>query len=411
VSQAETAASPRPVGGSGGRRVPWPVVKGTAKVMAIVLVAYFIAPGLLVKFTTAAQELSNVNVFLLALGLGLQVSALLAYSVLTRAALPKSSLSLGRLFRIQLSTKALSNILPAGSAAGNALGYRLLTLSGVAGPDAGFALATVGLGSAVVLNILLLIALVVSIPIRGINPLYGLAAAVGIVLIGIAALLVVGLLRGREAAERRVRAVARRLKLDPDRAIEIIRHIASRVRELFENKRLLSRVTFWAVANWALDMGSLWVFIRAFGDTPPIDGLIISFGLANVLAVIPLTPGGVGVIEGTLLTTLVGFGLTANSASLGIVGYRGAQYLLPMLVGGVCYVSLKVGPWSIERRDSMTGLREAAGAGLRDDTSGIEWVERYGRRDGSGQVRRATVPGEVLHGDHPRRRSTDEPDS
>ena len=63
-----------------------------------------------------------------------------------------------RLFRIQMSTKALSSIVPGGSAAGSALGYRLMTLSGVNGPDAGFALATAGLGSAVVLNLIFWIA-------------------------------------------------------------------------------------------------------------------------------------------------------------------------------------------------------------------------------------------------------------
>jgi putative heme transporter len=399
VSQAETAASPRHLDGSGGRRVPWPVVKGSAKVMAIVLVAYFVVPGLVVNFNKAVHELANVNPALLAVGLGLQAAALLAYSVLTRAALPKGSLSLGRLFRIQLSTKALSNIVPAGSAAGNALGYRLLTASGVAGPDAGFALATVGLGSAVVLNVLLLVALVVSIPARGVNPLYGIGAAAGVVLIGIAVLLVIGLLRGQRNSEHRVRAIAQRLKFDPDRAVEVIRHMASRVRELLQNKRLLGRVTFWAVANWALDMTSLWVFIRAFGETPPIDGLIIAFGLANVLAVIPLTPGGVGVIEATLVSALVPFGLTKSSATLGVVGYRGAQYWLPMLVGGICYLSLKVGAGSIDKREGFKGLRQAAGDGVRDDTSGIEWVEKYGRRDTTGPTSRprAGVPGEVLH--------------
>ena len=71
-----------------------------------------------------------------------------------------------------MSTKALSSIVPGGSAAGSALGYRLMTLSGVNGPDAGFALATAGLGSAVVLNLLFWIALMVSIPIRGVNPGY-----------------------------------------------------------------------------------------------------------------------------------------------------------------------------------------------------------------------------------------------
>ena len=75
------------------------------------------------------------------------------------------------MFRIQMSTKALSNIVPGGSAAGSALGYRLMTLSGINGPDAGFALATAGIGSAVVLNLIFWFALMVSIPIRGVNPL------------------------------------------------------------------------------------------------------------------------------------------------------------------------------------------------------------------------------------------------
>ena len=76
------------------------------------------------------------------------------------------------MFRIQMSTKALSNIVPGGSAAGSALGYRLITLSGVSGPDAGFALGTAGLGSAVVLNLIFWLALMVSIPMRGVNPAY-----------------------------------------------------------------------------------------------------------------------------------------------------------------------------------------------------------------------------------------------
>ena len=100
------------------------------------------------------------------------------------------------MFRIQLSTKALSNIVPGGNAAGSALGYRLLTLSGISGPDAGFALATAGIGSAVVLNIIFWLGLVVSIPIRGVNPLYGLAAVVGVIIMGVAAMLVIGLTDG-----------------------------------------------------------------------------------------------------------------------------------------------------------------------------------------------------------------------
>ena len=65
----------------------------------------------------------------------------------------------------------------------------------------------------------------------------------------------------------------------------------------------------WAAANWLFDAASLWVFLFAFGQAVlPID-LLVAYGLANILAVIPITPGGLGVIEGVLIPTLVGFGV------------------------------------------------------------------------------------------------------
>ena len=100
--------------------------------------------------------------------------------------------------------------MPGGNAAGSALGYRLLTLSGVSGPNAGFALATAGIGSAVVLNIVFWTGLIASIPFRGVNKGYGLAAVAGVLILAFAAMLVIGVMdgSGRElsANYRKVRA-------------------------------------------------------------------------------------------------------------------------------------------------------------------------------------------------------------
>ena len=145
---------------------------------------------------------------------------------MTRAALPRGAIPYNRLLRIQLATKAVANMVPGGSAAGSALGYRLLTTAGVRGPDAGFALATSGLGSAVVLNIILWIALLVSIPAAGFNPLYVTAAIVGVVIMGLFAAIVIGLIKGEEAAERALRAVARRVKwLDEERTGAVVNRL------------------------------------------------------------------------------------------------------------------------------------------------------------------------------------------
>ena len=365
---------------SRARLTPWPVVKGTLKVMVTLFAIYYFVIPLIPGFRKAADDLSRVNPALIGAGFALEICALIAYSLLTRAALPPDSISMSRLFRIQLSTKAISGVVPAGSAASSALGYRLITLSGVPATDAGFALATVGLGSAVVLNMILLVGLLVSIPIRGVNPFYGTAAVVGVVLIGIAGAIVVGLLKGQQRSERVARTVATKLRLDPDRAIEIVRHVAGRVRELFDDPRLLARVGGWAAANWLLDAAALWVFLRAFGESLAPDGLIIAFCLANVLAVIPITPGGLGLIEFVMIPTIVAFGPSRSTAILGVAAYRFAQYWFPLVLGAGTYVSLRVGPWSIDRRERLRSLREEASDAVGDDTSGIEWAEMYGRR-------------------------------
>ena len=53
-----------------------------------------------------------------------------------------------RLLRINLSSLAVSHVVPGGTAPGTAVAFRLLTQSGVSGADAGFALAMQGVGSA-----------------------------------------------------------------------------------------------------------------------------------------------------------------------------------------------------------------------------------------------------------------------
>ncbi|MGA0231214.1 MAG: hypothetical protein ACO3L8_10575, partial [Ilumatobacteraceae bacterium] len=150
------------------------------KLVAFAAVLYLFVIPLVPDFRAALDEIRNVRPALLALGLLLEVLALWCYAPLMKAALGDAGqhLSRWRLFRIQMSTRALSSIVPGGNAASSALGYRLMTLSGVSGPDAGFALATVGLGSAVVLNLILWTGLIVSIPIRCVNPIYGGAALV-----------------------------------------------------------------------------------------------------------------------------------------------------------------------------------------------------------------------------------------
>ncbi len=384
VSLDDTGGPPRP------RRVR--PLRLTLKVLAVAVVLWFFVLPLIPGMRKAASELSSVNPALLGAGLVLQLAALFAYTMLTMAALGdgRKFISKMRLFRIQMSTKALSSIVPGGSAAGSALGYRLMTLSGVAGADAGFALATAGLGSAVMLNVILWVGLIVSIPIRGVNKLYGTAAIFGIIIMGTAAALVFGLMEGQGRAERVLRWIARKFGLSEDRAGAAVRQVGGRLEDLAADRQLMLRVAAWAAANWLLDAASLWVFLRAFGSSVDPDALIIAFGLANVFAVIPVTPGGLGIVEGIYIPTLVGFGLTRANATLGVLTYRIAQYWFPILFGGALYATLRVGPWSIKKRDRLQGLRELAAETETNRESALDFAARFGRR--------RRLPGDELPG-------------
>ncbi len=124
----------------------------------------------------------------------------------------------------------------------------------------------------------------------------------------------------------------------------LVHRLASRIRELGTDPQLLVRAGGWAAANWLLDAASLWVFIAAYGHQVSPVALLVAFGLANVLAAIPLTPGGLGVVEAVLTSTLVGFGTPSTIAIIGVATYRLVNFWLPIPIGALAYVSLQVDP-------------------------------------------------------------------
>ncbi len=380
------AAAPPPGKGQRRRWLPTPVRRLVKLLLLVLVVEYLVIPQI-AGSRKALHLLGRVNLWYLLIGAALEAGAIVAYVQLTHAILPpKTSPTRRSLLRIQLSTLSLSHVVPGGSAAGTSLGYRLLTSAGVDGPDAGFALATQGLGSAVVLNLLLWLALVISIPFHGVSAAYLTAAVVGVVLIGAFSALVLALTRGEERAARVLRTVAAHLPFMDEGAISrLVHRLAARLRMLAQNRGLLASAVGWAAANWLLDAASLWVFVAAFGYRVPVDGLLVAFGLANVLAAVPLTPGGLGVIETVLTSTLVGFGAPRGIALLGVLTYRLVNFWLPIPLGGVAFLSLQVVPGDPDvkrrraRRERLTqAVARVLQPVLSSTESGREWARRHG---------------------------------
>jgi uncharacterized protein (TIRG00374 family) len=329
------------------------------KITLIVVVLFFVLEYILLPELASARkefhQLRHLNFLWLVLGVLFEFAALVAYAELTRTVLSPEAPSRWRVFRINMSALAISHTLPGGTVPGTAASYRLLTESDVPGSTAAFGLAAQGIGSAVVLNLIFWLALLISIPLQGYNPAYGFGAILGVLLLGIFAGLVFLLTRGERQANVFVTKVAHRLPfVRAETVTALLQKVVDRMKILFANPELLVKAGIWAAANWILDATSLWVFLLAFGaHVSPID-VLVAYGLANILAVIPLTPSGLGVIELTIIAVLKGFGVPSGVAAAGVLSWRLINFWLPIPFGGVSYLSLRFG---------RTGLSSAPRAG------------------------------------------------
>lgn len=327
----------------GRRRWLRPEVRYTISAVVLLFIFEYLLLPEIASARKNVKVLGQVNVWLLIVAILLEVGALMAYAELSRTVFAPDSPRRWTMLRINMSSLAVSHVVPGGTAAGGALGYRLLTAQGVPGSTAAFGLATQGVGSAVVLNIIFWLSLFVSIPLNGVNPLYGYAALLGVLLLAAFGGTVLLLLRGQRHADDWLRRIADKLPyLSADRVSAILQQLVDRLTILFSNRSLLGGAMAWAAANWLLDAGCLWVILLAFGRAvSPVD-LLVAYGLANILAALPITPGGLGVVEFTLSGALAGFGVPTSIAYLAVIAWRLVNFWLPIPLGGLSYLSLKV---------------------------------------------------------------------
>lgn len=311
--------------------------KGVLAFGVIVIVEYVVMPQLLGAGKNL-HLLGRLEPYWLLLSLVLVVSSWISYAASLRVLL-HDKVRLPHLVRLVLATTALSHVVPGGAAGGVGLGYELLLDDAVPSAEAGIVLATESIGSAIVLNGILLAALVITIPVAGLHPVYVVVALLGLLaLLALAALFFL-FTAGEERAVRIVRSLGRRLpRLGADHAERLVRQVADAVTILVADHALLRRASLWSALNWLLDAGALWCCFAALNHYLNPFELFAAYGIANVLAVIPVTPGGLGVIEASATTLIVTFGTSSAVASLGVLGWRLLNFWLPIPIGAIAYL-------------------------------------------------------------------------
>ncbi|MEN0138305.1 MAG: YbhN family protein [Rhodococcus sp. (in: high G+C Gram-positive bacteria)] len=108
-----------------------------------------------------------------------------------------------------------------------------------------------------------------------------------------------------------------------------------------ELRRKDSIITFgWSAVHRLADVACLGFACWAVGAEPSFAGLLIAFAAAKAVGSIPLAPGGLGFVDGTLIATLTAAGATASQALAAVFVYRVVSYILVALVGWVVFLIL-----------------------------------------------------------------------
>jgi uncharacterized protein (TIRG00374 family) len=287
--------------------------------------------------------ISGLSATYLALLAGSAVLNLLTFAPPWMAALPGLSF-LNALVMSQAATAA-ANVLPGGDAVGMAVSYSMLRRWGFRVEQVAIATGAFSVWN-VIANVMFAIVGVGLLALGGeSDPLLTTAALIGAVAAVVMAIAIALVLhderhaiRVGEIVERlvnRVRRLVRRGSVSgwADRLVEFRDEAIGLIRRRFVH------LTLATLAGHLTVFLVLLVSLRAVG-VPASDlsfgEVFASWALIRIITTIPVTPGGLGVVELGLTGALVSFGGTRVDVVASVLIYRVLTYVPPIAFGGIC---------------------------------------------------------------------------
>ena len=111
----------------------------------------------------------------------------------------------------------------------------------------------------------------------------------------------------------------------------------------------------------AFDYGCLLAALHATTSSPQPALVLLAYAAAGILALIPITPGGLGIVEAGLSSLLILAGVHPASAVLATLAYRLASYWLPLVSGLPAYLLFRRHYARAAQRRAGSGSHGAAG--------------------------------------------------
>jgi uncharacterized protein (TIRG00374 family) len=298
---------------------------------------YVVAPSL-VALLDQWPDLQAVRPVWFVFLVVLETGSMAALWFLVRITLPSTPWSVAA--SSQLAGNAAGRVLPGGNATGSVVQASMLVRSGQSPAAVAAAMGSIGL-----LTTGMLLALpLLTVPAVILRPPPARQLQLGLVVSLVVALLLVGLGFALLKWDRFVHAVARAA----GHAVHLVRRrvaVSSVVATVTAQRDAVAdtyaghwlRALGFAAANRMLDYAALVASLYAVGARARPSMVLLAYVLALGLALVPLTPGGLGFVEAGLTTILVLAGVSTDQAVLGTLLYRLVSFWLPIPVGALAW--------------------------------------------------------------------------
>ena len=328
-------------GSRAARRVAWLIFIG--------IVVYALLPTL-TKMPEQARQALEIKWYALGIGLGLELASQVAGMVAFRRVLGSMGVDPCprgfALARLWFAQSTMAAILPGGSVTATVMVTDVLRRSGANTSQAALATALSKAISFVGLLVFFVIGLAMSIDRLSDTRSPYLTATVIAVPILATGLAVIGAGVARpslagQATSALVRPVARlRQGIDPEASGRRAAELAGLARTLIGSRHGVVTAAI-SLLNWVLDCAVLVAMLWALGFLDGIGPVIVAYTVALISSMLPITPGGIGIVEVIMTAVLAAFGIPAQIAAIAVIAYRLIAFWLVNLIGAFAVAHLR----------------------------------------------------------------------
>jgi uncharacterized protein (TIRG00374 family) len=322
----------------------WQTVVKRAAMMAVAGVMIYLVFPAITEVFASWPRLSTLDPWWLILAVAMQAAHFTCTFALQRLALRTKAWF--PVITSQLAGNAITLIMPGGAAVGAAVQVRMLSASGrdtgsTVGGLAAFSL--LGVGGLLALPAFALPVILVGAPTnRGLVNAAVLGAVAFVAFAGLGAVVLAydAPLRWTGLSVQRLRNWVLR-KRPPLQGLD-----ETLIAQRNDIRTVLGRQWWQAlllsVGRLAFDYLCLLASLRATGSNPRPSLILVAYAVAGIIGMIPITPGGLGIVEASLTGLLVLAEVNSSQAVLATLTYRIASYWLPLVAGPIAYALFRI---------------------------------------------------------------------